>query len=75
MALVIDGITYNKATIAIMKQRQIDRAKMEAAPAYRGMSNGKARIPGSKISHAERKARIVSHSIANDPKNTKNKKK
>lgn len=68
MSFIYNEAVLNAASIAILKRKQEEARKLKKVPPYRGMSNGKAIEKSNKISHAERKARIVQNSIQNDVK-------
>jgi len=69
------GNQLTKATIAIMRQQKADEQARKSAPDWNGKHNGRnlksdglAAKNSTKLSHSQRKARIVANSMAADPK-------
>ena len=68
MSFVYQGSVMNKASIAILKRNQEEKRKAEKTPSFKGMSAGKTKTNSTKLSHDQRRARVVARSIEADPK-------
>lgn len=66
---VFTGPVPTRAQIAVMVRKHEDSRIQARVEPWKGKHNGSRTTASTKISHDQRKARVIARSIAADPKN------